>query len=32
MLDGILQGLGTAMMPINLFMVVVGCFVGTLLG
>ncbi|MDX7920575.1 tripartite tricarboxylate transporter permease [Aeromonas media] len=32
MLDGILQGLGTAMMPINLFMVVVGCFVGTFIG
>lgn len=32
MLDGILQGLGTAMMPINLFMVVIGCFVGTFIG
>ncbi|WP_349917931.1 tripartite tricarboxylate transporter permease [Aeromonas veronii] len=32
MLDGILQGLGTAVMPINLFMVVVGCFVGTFIG
>ncbi|CAJ1774566.1 hypothetical protein LMCDFJHI_00637 [Aeromonas salmonicida] len=32
MLDGILQGLGTAMMPINIFMVIVGCFVGTFIG
>ncbi|MCS3455736.1 putative tricarboxylic transport membrane protein [Aeromonas sp. BIGb0405] len=32
MLDGILQGFGTAMMPINLFMVVLGCFVGTFIG
>ena len=32
MLDGILQGLGTAMLPINIFMVIVGCFVGTFIG
>lgn len=32
MLDGILQGLSTAMMPMNIMMVVVGCFVGTFIG
>lgn len=32
MLDGILQGLSTAMMPMNLMMVIVGCFVGTFIG
>lgn len=32
MLDGILQGLSTAMMPMNIMMVIVGCFVGTFIG
>ncbi len=32
MLDGILTGLQTAIQPTNLFMVVLGCFVGTFLG
>lgn len=32
MLDGILQGLGTALLPVNLMMVVLGCFVGTFIG
>ncbi|MEH6627553.1 MAG: tripartite tricarboxylate transporter permease [Motiliproteus sp.] len=32
MLDGIFTGLGTAMMPFNLMMVVVGCFAGTFIG
>ncbi|WNJ95238.1 tripartite tricarboxylate transporter permease [Vibrio ruber] len=32
MLDGILQGLSTAVLPMNLMMVVVGCFVGTFIG
>ncbi|GDY24861.1 tripartite tricarboxylate transporter TctA [Agarivorans sp. Toyoura001] len=32
MLDGILAGLGTAVMPMNLMMVVVGCLVGTFIG
>jgi putative tricarboxylic transport membrane protein len=32
MLEGILTGLSTAVMPMNLFMVVVGCFVGTFIG
>ncbi|MFH1804429.1 MAG: tripartite tricarboxylate transporter permease [Pseudomonadota bacterium] len=32
MLDGILSGLTTAIMPINLLMVMVGCFVGTFIG
>ncbi|GAB2661143.1 tripartite tricarboxylate transporter permease [Vibrio panuliri] len=32
MLDGILQGLSTAIMPMNIMMVVVGCFVGTFIG
>ncbi|WP_047042825.1 tripartite tricarboxylate transporter permease [Vibrio mexicanus] len=32
MLDGILQGLSTAVMPTNIMMVVVGCFVGTFIG
>ncbi|MFW7524236.1 tripartite tricarboxylate transporter permease [Vibrio ostreicida] len=32
MLDGILQGLSTAVMPMNIMMVVVGCFVGTFIG
>ncbi|RKF18536.1 tripartite tricarboxylate transporter permease [Alginatibacterium sediminis] len=32
MLDGILSGLGTAIMPMNLLMVLTGCFVGTFIG
>ncbi|MFD2205379.1 tripartite tricarboxylate transporter permease [Kiloniella antarctica] len=32
MLDGILQGLSTAVSPINLVMVFVGCFAGTFIG
>ncbi|MFA0441880.1 tripartite tricarboxylate transporter TctA [Vibrio sp. 10N.286.49.C2] len=32
MLDGILQGLSTAIMPMNIMMVIVGCFVGTFIG
>lgn len=32
MLDGILIGLSTAIMPMNIFMVIVGCFVGTFIG
>lgn len=32
MLDGILTGLGTAVMPMNLLMVFIGCFVGTFIG
>nr|WP_241496688.1 tripartite tricarboxylate transporter permease [Aeromonas caviae] len=32
MLDGILQGLGTALLPVNLMMVVLGCFIGTFIG
>ncbi|PKH08157.1 tripartite tricarboxylate transporter permease [Moritella sp. Urea-trap-13] len=32
MLDGILAGLSTAIMPTNLMMVMVGCFVGTFIG
>ncbi len=32
MLDGILQGLSTAVMPTNIMMVIVGCFVGTFIG
>ena len=32
MLDGILQGLTTAVSPINLMMVFVGCFAGTFIG
>ncbi len=32
MLDGIFTGLTTAVMPFNLFMVVVGCFAGTFIG
>ncbi|ANS87255.1 putative 52.8 kDa protein in TAR-I ttuC' 3'region [Vibrio scophthalmi] len=32
MLDGIFQGLSTAVMPWNILMVVVGCFVGTFIG
>jgi TctA family transporter len=32
MLDGILTGLQTAIMPTNLMMVVLGCFVGTFIG
>ena len=32
MLEGILTGLGTAVLPMNLFMVAVGCFVGTFIG
>ncbi len=32
MIDGILAGLSTAMLPTNLMMVVVGCFVGTFIG
>lgn len=32
MLDGIIQGLSTAIMPMNIMMVVIGCFVGTFIG
>lgn len=32
MLDGILQGLSTAFMPINLLLLFVGCFAGTFIG
>lgn len=32
MFDGIFSGLSTAVMPINLFMVTLGCFVGTFIG
>ncbi|MBL4831975.1 MAG: tripartite tricarboxylate transporter permease [Aliivibrio sp.] len=32
MLDGILAGLSTAIMPTNLMMVMIGCFVGTFIG
>lgn len=32
MLDGILSGLSTAIMPTNLMMVMLGCFVGTFIG
>jgi putative tricarboxylic transport membrane protein len=32
MLDGILIGLSTAVMPVNIMWVVVGCFVGTFIG
>ncbi|UCH38643.1 MAG: tripartite tricarboxylate transporter permease [Gammaproteobacteria bacterium] len=32
MLDGIFTGLQTAIIPTNLFMVVLGCFVGTFIG
>ncbi|GLT17794.1 tripartite tricarboxylate transporter TctA [Vibrio zhanjiangensis] len=32
MLDGILQGLSTAAMPMNILMVILGCFVGTFIG
>jgi len=32
MLDGILTGLQTALLPTNLMMVVLGCFVGTFIG
>ena len=32
MLEGITTGLATAVMPINLIMVIVGRFVGTLIG
>ncbi len=32
MLDGILSGLSTAIMPFNLMMVIIGCFVGTFIG
>jgi len=32
MLEGILAGLSTAVMPTNLMMVMVGCFVGTFIG
>ncbi|RNF51061.1 tripartite tricarboxylate transporter permease [Marinomonas hwangdonensis] len=32
MLDGIFVGLGTAVMPFNIMMVVVGCFAGTFIG
>lgn len=32
MLDGILQGLSTAFLPINLLLVFVGCFAGTFIG
>lgn len=32
MIDGILAGLYTVMLPTNLMMVVIGCFVGTFIG
>ncbi len=32
MIEGILQGLSTAASPVNLMMVIVGCFVGTFIG
>ena len=32
MLDGIFTGLQTAIIPTNLLMVVLGCFVGTFIG
>jgi len=32
MLDGIFTGLGTALMPFNIMMVLVGCFAGTFIG
>ena len=32
MLDGILQGLSTAFLPINLLLLFVGCFAGTFIG
>ena len=32
MFDGIFSGLSTALMPTNLFMVTLGCFVGTFIG
>ncbi|RSD31448.1 tripartite tricarboxylate transporter permease [Vibrio pectenicida] len=32
MLDGILQGLSTAVMPMNIMMVILGCFAGTFIG
>ncbi|WP_428633815.1 tripartite tricarboxylate transporter permease [Sedimenticola sp.] len=32
MLDGIMTGLATAVMPFNLLMVVIGCFAGTFIG
>lgn len=32
MIDGILTGLGVAVMPFNLLMVVLGCFAGTFIG
>jgi TctA family transporter len=32
MLDGILQGLSTAFLPINLVLLFVGCFAGTFIG
>ncbi len=32
MLDGILIGLGTAVLPMNIMMVIVGCFVGSIIG
>lgn len=32
MIDGILSGLSTAIMPTNIMMVMVGCFVGTFIG
>ncbi|CAM3628979.1 tripartite tricarboxylate transporter permease [Vibrio aquimaris] len=32
MIDGILQGLSTAVMPMNIMMVFMGCFVGTFVG
>ena len=32
MLDGILQGLSTAFLPINLALLFVGCFAGTFIG
>ena len=32
MIDGILSGLSTVMMPLNLLLVFVGCFAGTFIG
>ena len=32
MLDGILQGLSTAFLPVNLMLLFVGCFAGTFIG
>ena len=32
MIDGILQGLSTAFLPVNLMLLFVGCFAGTFIG